>query len=233
MKIRNKVSFILLLTTLLFSGFAFAAYPDKPITLVCWSSAGSGHDLMARVIAKVGEKYIGQPIVVVNKSGGSGKVAMNYVLNTKPDGYTLMTNTRSMTTALAGSKGLTVDSFKYIGRVVKDPFLILVGKDSKLNNMADLIAHAKANPGKVSIGGYSTKSVDESLVKDIESAAGIKLNYVPYKGGQEPVVAVLGGHIEVAVANPSEMLANFKAGSLKVLALASEDRFEPFLDTPT
>ena len=83
---------------------ALAEYPEKPVTLVCWSSAGSGHDLMARMIAKVGEKYLGQPIVVVNKQGGSGKVAMNYVLNQKPDGHVLMTNTRSMVLSVPGSQ---------------------------------------------------------------------------------------------------------------------------------
>ena len=77
------------------TGSVLADYPEKPVTLICWSSAGSGHDLMARMIAKVGEKYLGEPIVVVNKQGGSGKVAMSYVLNQRPDGHVLMTNTRS------------------------------------------------------------------------------------------------------------------------------------------
>ncbi|MCU7944750.1 MAG: tripartite tricarboxylate transporter substrate binding protein [Candidatus Thiodiazotropha sp. (ex Cardiolucina cf. quadrata)] len=206
-----------------------AAYPEKPITLICWSSAGSGHDLMARYIAKLGEKHIGQPIVVVNKKGGKGKVAMSYVLNQKPDGHVIMTNTRSMTKRLKKTGGgIAIDSFKYVSRVVKDPFVITVGKDSPFNDIADLVAFAKANPNQVKIGGYSTKSVDEGLVKEFESTAGINLNYIPYKGGKEPVVAVLGGHIDVAIANPSEMLTNYQAGKLKVLGVASDARFAPF-----
>lgn len=213
---------------------AMAAYPEKPITLICWSSAGSGHDLMARYIAKLGEKYIGQPIVVVNKKGGKGKVAMSYVMNSKPDGHIIMTNTRSMTERLKKTgDSISIDSFKYISRVVKDPFVIAVNADSPFNNIADLVAYAKANPNKIKMGGYSTKSVDESLVKDLEAAADIKLNYIPYKGGKEPVVAVLGGHIDATIANPSEMLTNYKAGALKILAVSSEERFSPFDEVAT
>ena len=229
MKIKSLIAAGFLSAGVLFAAPAWAEYPDKPITLVCWSSAGSGHDLMARMIAKVGEKYIGQPMVVLNKSGGSGKVAMSYVLNQKTDGYVIMTNTRSMTTSLQGpSAGLSADDFKFVSRVVRDPFVITVGIDSPFNNIGDLVTFAKANPGVVTVGGYETKSVDESLIQDLEAAAGIDLNYIPYKGGKEPVVAVLGGHIEVAIANPSEMMTNFKAGSLKVLGLASDSRFAPF-----
>lgn len=229
-----KFKSLLAAGVLLLSTSVFADYPEKPITLVCWSSTGSGHDLMARYIAKLGEKHIGQPIVVVNKKGGKGKVAMSYVLNQKPDGHVIMTNTRSMTKRLKkDGKGININSFKYISRVVKDPFVITVKDDSPFNNIADLVTFAKANPNKVKIGGYSTKSVDEGLVKELEAKAGIDLNYIPYKGGKEPVVAVLGGHIDVAIANPGEMMTNFKAGKLKVLAVASESRFAPFEDSAT
>jgi tripartite-type tricarboxylate transporter receptor subunit TctC len=234
MKLKSIITAGFLSAGILFAAPAWAEYPEKPITLVCWSSAGSGHDLMARMIAKVGEKYIGQPMVVLNKSGGSGKVAMSYVLNQKTDGYVVMTNTRSMTTSLRGaSAGLSADDFKFVSRVVRDPFLITVAQDSPFNDIGDLVAYAKKNPGVLTVGGYETKSVDESLIQDLEAAAGIDLNYIPYKGGKEPVVAVLGGHIEVAIANPSEMMTNFKAGSLKVLALASDSRFAPFESVQT
>ena len=213
---------------------ARADYPEKPVTLVCWSSAGSGHDLMARMIAKVGEKYLGQPIVVVNKQGGSGRVAMSYVLNQRPDGHVLLTNTRSMTLRFREPNArVTVDDFTYISRVVSAPFVIVVNKDSPFQTIDDLFTHARSNPGKVNIGGYSIKSVDESLAGEIEAAVGIDLNYVPYRGGKEPVVAVLGGHIDVAIANPSEMITNYEAGNLRALALATEDRFSPFDDVPT
>lgn len=229
MQIKRTLATVALALTTVVSAPAMAEYPTKPITLVCWSSAGSGHDLMARYIAKLGEKHIGQPIVVVNKKGGKGKVAMSYVLNQKSDGHVIMTNTRSMTKRLKKTgEGIAIDSFKYISRIVKDPFVIAVNKDSEFNNFSDFVAFAKANPNKIKIGGYSTKSVDESLAKDIEAAAGIDLNYIPYKGGKEPVVAVLGGHIDAVIANPSEMLANYQAGELKVLAVSAAARFAPF-----
>jgi tripartite-type tricarboxylate transporter receptor subunit TctC len=186
------------------------------------------------MIAKIGEEYLGQPIVVVNKEGGSGKVAMSYVLSQRPDGYTLMTNTRSMTELFPDPNGrLSIDDFKYISRVVRDPFVMLVREDSPYQSLEDLVAAAKANANQITIGGFSIKSVDESLVKDFEAEAGIQLNYIPYRGGSEPVVAVLGGHIDVAIANPSEMIANYEAGKLRVLALATEERFAPFDEAPT
>lgn len=232
--LKNILTTVTLTMGIALSVPALADYPEKPITLICWSSAGSGHDLMARYIAKLGEKHIGQPIVVVNKKGGKGKVAMSYALNSDPEGYVIMTNTRSMTKRLKKTgSSIAIDSFKYVSRVVKDPFVIAVNKDSQFNNIADLIAFAKKNPNKVKIGGYSTKSVDQDLVKELESKADVDLNYIPYKGGKEPIVAVLGGHIDVAIANPSEMLTNFKAGKLKVLAVASSERFEPFEESST
>jgi tripartite-type tricarboxylate transporter receptor subunit TctC len=223
-----------LMLALLLSGSASAEYPEKPITLVCWSSAGSGHDLMARMIARIGEEYLGQPIVVVNKEGGSGKVAMSYVLGQKPDGYVIMTNTRSMTELFPDPNGrLNVNDFKYISNMVNDPFVLLVREDSPHQTLEQLIAYAKANPGKLTLGGYSTRSVDEGMVKDLEAAAGVDFNYIPYRGGSEPVIAVLGGHIDAAVANPSEMIANYQAGKFKVLALSTEKRFAPFDNVPT
>jgi tripartite-type tricarboxylate transporter receptor subunit TctC len=216
------------------TGPVLADYPEKPVTLICWSSAGSGHDLMARMIAKVGEKYLGEPIVVVNKQGGSGRVAMSYVLNQKPDGHVLMTNTRSMTLRFREANArLSIDNFRYIGRVVRDPFVIVVNEDSPFRTIDELFEHARANPNEVTIGGYSTRSIDESLVEEVEAAAAIDLNYIPYRGGKEPVVAVLGGHIDVALANPSEMITNYQAGNLRVLALVTEERFQPFEDVPT
>jgi putative tricarboxylic transport membrane protein len=234
MKIKSLLAILTITAGIAVSTPVLADYPEKPVTLICWSSAGSGHDLMARMIAKIGEEYLGQPIVVVNKEGGSGKVAMSYVLGQKTDGYMMMTNTRSMTELFPDPGGrLSMDDFKYVSRVVRDPFVMVVNQDSPFKTIEDLVAHAKGNPNKVTMGGFSIKSVDESLVKDFEVAAGIDLNYIPYRGGSEPVVAVLGGHIDVAIANPSEMIANYKAGKLRVLGLATPERFSPFDDVPT
>lgn len=220
MKLIKTLSLAALTISALFSTSALAEYPKKPITLVCWSSAGSGHDLMARYIAKLGEKHLGQPITVVNKKGGKGKVAMSYVLNQKADGHVIMTNTRSMTQRLKKTgSSISIDNFKYISRVVKDPFVIAVAKDSPFNTLEDLVTYAKANPNKIKIGGYSTNSVDEGLKNDLNQQAGINLKYIPYKGGKEPVVAVLGGHIDVAIANPSEMIATMTLANLRCLLL--------------
>ena len=126
---RSLLLGIVFLTAVVITRPVLAEYPEKPVTLICWSSAGSGHDLMARMIAKVGEKYLGEPIVVVNKQGGSGKVAMSYVLNQKPDGHVLMTNTRSMILRFREANArVSVDDFRYIGRVVRDPFVITVNE---------------------------------------------------------------------------------------------------------
>lgn len=234
MKLKTTLAAAALAVGSLFAGPALADFPEKPITLVCWSSAGSGHDLMARYIAKLGEKHLGQPIVVVNKKGGEGKVAMSYVLNQPADGHVIMTNTRSMTKRLPKTgNSIAIDSFKFISRVVKDPFVITVNQESPFNTLTELVEFAKANPQQVNVGGYSTNSVDEDVITAFEEIAGIDINYIPYKGGKEPVVAVLGGHIDAAIANPSEMLANFEAGKLKVLAVASEERFAPFDDVAT
>ena len=106
-------------------------------------------------------------------------------------------------------------------------------RTSPFRTIDELFEHARSHPSEINIGGYSIKSVDESLVREVEAAAGIELNYIPYRGGKEPVVAVLGGHIDAAIANPSEMITNYEAGNLRALAVATEKRFAPFEEVPT
>ena len=233
-KATSTLAIVLLAVCLFMQTDARAQYPDKPVTLVCWSGAGSGHDLMARMIARLGEEILKQPITVLNKTGGKGKIAMAYGLDKAPDGYTLLTLSRALTTVLTDPDAdLNINRFSYVSRVVIDPYLIVVNKTSPFNTVQELIAYAKENPGKIKIGGYSVQSVDEKIIKKIMKETGTNMTYVPYKSGMEPVIAVLGNHLDAAVANPSEMLANYETGNVKVLATCSDKRFSPFLSAPT
>ena len=233
-KVTSTLALILLAVCIFTQTDARAEYPDKPVNLVCWSGAGSGHDLMARMIARLGEELIKQPIAVLNKTGGKGKIALAYGLDKAPDGYTLLTLSRALTTTLVDPKSdLNIDRFTYISRVVVDPYVVLVNKTSPFNTLQELIAYAKENPGKIRFGGYSVQSVDEKIANKIMKETGTQMIYVPFKSGVEPVLGVLGMHLDVAVANPSEMLANYEAGKIKVLATCSDKRFAPFEDVPT
>ncbi len=215
-----------------------STYPDKPFEMLVPMSAGGGSDVFVRQLVKIIEdnKLSPQPIVVVNKPGGSGSIGWSYVANDhKGNPYELSTVSSSFYTGpLSGQSPVSYKDFTHIATLCVDPNLLLVAADSKYQTMEELIADAKANPDTISAAGSSGLSVDAITFHALQDAAGIKMKYVPFGGGGEVMTAILGQHTTYGFLGPSEAAAQLEAGELRALAVTTKDRLDGDLaDVPT
>lgn len=206
------------------------SFPNKSITILVNTSPGSSVDVMARTVAKVAQKYLGQTLVVENKPGGDGAIAMSALINGKTDGYTLWAGTKTLPVALnTNMKQFKLDQFQPVIRIQDDPFALGVNKYSPFNNLTDLIKYAKAHPKEVKIGGFGAQSAHTIATYDFMDKAGIEMTWVPFNSGGDGITAVLGGHIDVSQSNPSSFNQFLKSGELKMLGVAANS---PIADYP-
>jgi putative tricarboxylic transport membrane protein len=230
--------FLVVLFAALGAGNAFGAgkYPEKPINLIIHAGAGGGSDIFARTMASAvdKDKLLPQPIVVENKPGGSGGIAFAYVAGKKKDPYYLVTAVTSfLTTPLMGLTPVGLKDFTPIANFAFDEYMLMVNAGSKYKSMKEIVAAAKANPKKLTVGGTQLGSSDSICAYLIEKAAGVQFNYIVFNGGGEVNAALLGGHIDMAVSNPGEALELYKAGKVKLLGVFAEKRLVGAPEVPT
>lgn len=196
---------------------ARAAYPEQPISMIVAYAPGGGTDIVARVMARYLEKYLGNDakILVLNKPGAGGAIGFAQLASAAPDGYTIgFINTPSVLTVPIERKvSFTWQSFDLLGNIVDDPDNFSVSADSPIKNLAELAAYAKANPGKVTVGTTGVGSDDHLSMMMFEKAAGVKMNHIPFKGAAEVHQAVATGQIMVAAMNIGEALQYIKGGT--------------------
>jgi len=210
-------------------------FPSKPISLVTWSSPGGGGDVLGRNLQRPLSKIAGVRVIIVNKPGGSGAVAMEYAEKMKPDGYHLLIVTLSgiITPHVAGTR-LSVADFKGLIRVQMDPEVLMVKGDSPYKNAKDAVAAKLANPGKIKFAGAFLGNMDSLLCYQLFKAAGIKkFDYVPFSGGGEAMIALLGGHIQVLFGNPSEVAPQVESGQIRLISIATAKRLPGLPNLPT
>ncbi len=208
----------------------------KPMEFVVQSAAGGGSDIMARTMQAIleKEKILTHPMAVVNRAGGSGAIAFAYVNGKKGDPHVWLTATTSfLQTPLTAKSKFNYKDFTPLANLAYDDFLIVVRADSPYKNMKDLVAAAKKNPGGLRYGGSSAPGADSIIAFLIEKETGIKFNYIPFKSGGEVMVALLGGHIDLASANPCEAMAQMEAKKVLVLGASTEKRLEGAPNIPT
>ena len=235
---RLSVLFIVAFCFAFGTGSALGAgkYPEKPITLIVHAGAGGGSDIFSRTLSAAfeKEKLLPQPIVVENKPGGSGAIAFAYVAGKKKDPYYLLTAVTSfLTTPLMGMTPVGLKDFTPIANFAFDEYMLMVSPKSKYKSVKDIIADAKANPKKITVGGTQLGSSDSVCAYLIEKAAGVQFNFIVFNGGGEVNAALLGGHIDIAVSNPGEALELSKAGKVKLLGVFSDKRLVGAPDVPT
>ena len=209
-------------------------FPLKPITILNSSPAGSPADVMARQIAQNAKKHLPQPMVVVNKPGGSGGVMFASLMADPADGYTISMITSALITALHGDlkKDFSIDQFEFLVHVQKEPFCIVVRSDSPFKTLKELVDHAKKNP-RIKMGGQATYSALHLLALAVADESGMPMSYVPYGGGSEIVTNLLGGHIPVTVSSPTTMNQYVASGKVRALAVSGEKRLPQWKDVPT
>lgn len=218
------------------NALAAGKYPEKPINIIIHAGAGGGSDIFARTMASAIEKerILPVPVVVENKPGGSGGIAFAYVAGKKKDPYYLVTAVTSfLTTPLMGLTPVGLKDFTPVANFAFDEYMLMVNTKSKFKTAKEAIDFAKANPKKVTVGGTQLGSSDSICTYLIEKAAGVQLNYVVFNGGGEVNAALLGGHIDMAVANPGEALELFKSGKVRILGVFQEKRLAGAPDIPT
>ena len=226
---------ILLLWIALFATSAFAqTYPARPVKLVVPFPAGSATDQIARVMGQQLQEALGQPFVVENKPGAQGSIAATEVARAAPDGYTIMVTTNTPQAAnVSLFKKLNYDpvkDFAPIARLGTISFMIMVRPDFPAKNFKEFLAHAKANPGKLSAGyGSAGSQVSQAMLR---SMGKIDFIDVPYKGLPQAITDVLGGSIHFTFADLANALAQAKGGKLRGLAVTSQKRSPLAPDVP-
>ncbi len=236
---RNRcllTSFIIVISIMLLTtGMAFAQdYPEKAISVVYHSQAGSGGDIFLRNMGKAIEKVLGQPIVVENRTGGGGSNAWSYVKNADPDGYTLLGISSSL---LAGplQTEMNVDytDFDPIAQVFFDPSVIFVPADSELETFEDIIADAKARPGQQKWGAGNPGSAETMVVEKVAQLADMDINVIPFEGGSDVMVEIVAGRIDAAVGEYAEIANQVEAGNIKLICNLNEERMDNLPELPT
>ena len=232
------VVFFIALTVAVAAGNALAAspFPDKPISLIVPYGAGGGSDMFARTLAAAMEKerLLAKPVIVENKPGGSGAIGFAYVASKKKDPYYLLTAVTSfITTPHMGNSPVNFRDFTPINNFVFDEYMLVVAANAKYKTLKDLTAEAKANPKKITIGGSAVGGADSLCTYMLEKEAGIQLNYIVFHSGGEVNAALLGGHINLMVANPGEALELYRAGKVRILGVYAEKRLAGAPDIPT
>lgn len=212
------------------------AWPSRPIRVIVGYSPGGAVDIIARAVGQVLGAALGQAVVIENKPGAGTNIAMRALIDSPPDGHTLML----VANAVASNPSLyspppfdpqrDLTPVALVGRV---PVVIAAGATSDVNSMARLIALSKAKPGSVNYGSPGNGSTPHLAVELFQRAAGIELTHVPYKGGSPAINDVLAGHVQAVAVNALEVQPHVKAGKLRVLAVLSPVRTPIFPDTPS
>ncbi len=221
----------------LIPGLAVAEYPDKPVTVVVAYSPGGATDFQARIVTMMSAKddYLGQPMVIVNKPGAGGQVGWNWFAEQAgDDGYDLAAYNvpHFIAQSIMFDTKYSIENLEPIANWGADPAVLIVGKDSPFNSVKDLVDYAKKNPGKVTVSGAGLYVGHHIATLQLEKAAGIKLTYVPTKGGVPALQYVMGGKVKAGFNNLSD--AYRSRDRLKILAVADMERNKEFLpDVPT
>ena len=214
-----------------------AAYPNRPIKMLVGFGAGGGTDIAARIMAQKMSEILGQSIVVENRTGASGMIAAEDEAKSAPDGYTLMMGSQT-TYAVAPNlyRKVTLDAAKDFAGVAMtgaSPLVLVVNPSFAAQSVKDVIAMAKANPGKINFGTGGLGTTPHMTAELFQYTAGIKMVHVAYRGEAPAINDLLAGQIPLMFANLSAVMGNLKGGTLRALAVTGAQRWFSLPEVPT
>jgi len=212
-------------------------FPSKPVTLFTAFAPGSGPDAVLRLVADKLGKTWNQRVLVENRPGGGGFIAIDAAKRAAPDGYTLLQLDSEHLAALPHlyrSRNFeTLKTFEPVAALFRTPFLVAVGSDSKFKSMADLIASGKAAPGKVTFGSWGIGSPGHLGGEQLEALTGIEMQHVPYREVSQLYTSVGGGDVSWSFASIPSSQGAYKAGKLRYIAVAAPKRIPQMPEVPT
>ena len=218
-------------------GFAQAKYPSRTIEVVVPYAPGGGTDNLMRMITGIIDenKWSPVPFNVNNRAGGSGAVGFNYLINKKGDPHVVAGATPMIVSGKIEGRlpGNHRDVMTILMIVAIDELMLSVRNESPFKTIEDFVKAARAKPGGLTVGGTATLTEDHIFTYLFEKAAKIQVKYVPFNSGGEVTTALMGGHIDAAVENPNEIVAQIEAGKAKNLAVAARKRLKDAPDVPT
>ena len=207
-------------------------YPNGDIEIVVGWGAGGGTDIFTREIAKELTEILDVNINVVNQPGASGANGGNYVAGQPADGQTIWAMTSNYAINVAdGKTPHDLSAYTPIGQVQKDTSTLQV-QAGAFDSYDQFLEEAKANPGKISVGGTGARGFDELVLRQFEREAGVEFNYIPYEDAGEMHAAVLGGHIDAMIDEIGPTIGQLEAGGLEILLIFSDNQVEGFEDVP-
>jgi len=212
-------------------------YPSKPISLFVPWSAGGSTDILARIVGQQLHQSMGQPVLIENRTGASGNIGTAAVARAAPDGYTLLFNTMSVHTMNhALFAAMPFDGIKDFSPITLLAYVtntMVVHPSIPANNVAEFIAYAKANPGKVAYASAGAGSTNHLCAALFEKLAGVEMLHVPYRGGAPAVADTVAGQTQLFFTAGTQSLPHVQAGKLKLLAITEEKRSELLPGVPT
>lgn len=210
-------------------------WPQRTIKMVIGFGAGGGTDIVGRIVAQRMQETLGHPVVVENKPGAGGITAADTVARAEADGYTLYMMNNAHIIAGVMNKSLpydTVKSFAPVGQIATAGLIIVTRPDFPAGNVKDLIAAAKANPGKITFASVGVGSTQHFTGELFKQAAGIDMLHVPFRRSPEAIAAVLGKQVDVLFETVSAVLGQVQSGELKPIAVTGKERFPAVSSVP-
>jgi len=211
-------------------------YPSRQIELIVPFAAGGGSGLVARMLSDGLAKRYGQAVVVINRPGGNTNIGTASVVRSKPDGYTLGIASVGMTANPSLYKNLNYDpktEIEPISLLANSPTVLVVPPSLPVNTLAEFIAYAKARPGELNYASYGAGSGPHMATELFQSLTGVKMVHVPYGGGGPASLGAMTGQVQALFSSVLPVLGMIKAGTLKPIAIASEQRLDLLPDVPT
>lgn len=238
MQIRKFFRVIVGLSLLLPSAWVGAqTYPSKPVTIVVPFPAGGALDTVARAIAEQMRTDLGQPVVVDNRAGAGGTLGSGQVARAAPDGYTILLGsvaTHAIASGLYPKLAYDpIGDFTPITQLTSSPLVLTASPQQKAANVAELVAAAKAQPGKLNYASTGNGTALHIAGEAFRAAAGIDVLHVPYKGGPQATTALLAGEVSYTLANPQLVMSFIQAGKLRALAVTGNARLDALPAVPT
>ena len=212
-----------------------ADYPSAPISVIVPMAAGGPSDLTARSMEKLASKYLGESLVVENKDGASGVLGYNEIVQAEPDGYTLgLAATNMILQPLYGGTEYTyTEEFYPIAQAVSNPVAVAVLIDSPIQTIEDLVKYAEDHPGELKYAYTNVGSLPHVASAMFVKETGVQMEAVPFQGGSDSMTAFLGNNVQVSFTQISELKSHAANNTVRILAVATEERMEDFPDIPT